>query len=209
MRLRTTLFLAMISTNVAGVARAQAVVSGSENEATVSKNHPIVLSVGYSGMISNAPPGQCGCFLMNGGSGEALFQVWKNFAAVVQLTGDHAGSVPQSQQPFSLVTTMAGPRYSTLLPKRVTVYGQFLAGRAHGFDTYFPRSDAQPNNSADSIALAVGGGVEIGVKDWLSIRPVAAEFLSTRLPNDLNGYQRNVRFSSGLVVRFSTKVLNR
>jgi hypothetical protein len=78
---------------------------------TVSKSNPIALSVGYSAMISNSPPGECGCFLLNGASGEALFHVWKNVAAVVQLTGDHTGNVPQSQQDLSLVTYMAGPRY--------------------------------------------------------------------------------------------------
>jgi outer membrane immunogenic protein len=176
---------------------------------TVSKSHPIALSVGYSAMISNSPPGECGCFLLNGASGEALFHVWKNVAAVVQLTGDHTGNVPQSQQGLSLVTYMAGPRYSFLMPQRVTVYGQFLAGRMHGFDAYFPRDDAQPNGSANSLAFSTGGGVEIGISDWLSVRTVEAEFLASHMPNDLSGRQHNVRISSGLIFRFSSNVLNR
>jgi hypothetical protein len=204
----STLLLAVVSITAVPVARAQAVPFDGHGP-TVSKSHPIALSVGYSATISNAPPGQCGCFLLNGGSGEALFQVWKNIAAVVQVTGGHAGNVPQSQQGLGLVTYMAGPRYSFLMPRRVTVYGQFLAGGMHGFDAYFPRDDAQPNGSANSLSFSTGGGVEIGISDWLSVRTVEAEFLVSRLPNDLSGRQHNFRVSSGLIFRFSSNVLNR
>jgi peptidoglycan-associated lipoprotein len=204
----STLLLAVVSITAVPVAHAQAVPFDG-HDPTVSKSHPIALSVGYSAMISNAPPGQCGCFLLNGGSVEALFQVWKNIAAVVQVTGEHAGNVPQSQQGLSLVTYMAGPRYSFAMPRRVTAYGQFLAGRMHGFDAYFPLDVAQPNDSANSLAISTGGGVEIGIKDWLSVRAVDAEFLASRLPNDLSGRQHSVRISSGLIFRFSSNILNR
>jgi len=204
----STLLLAVVSITAVPVARAQAVPFDGHGP-TVSKSHPIALSVGYSATISNAPPGQCGCFLLNGGSGEALFQVWKKIAAVVQVAGDHAGNVPQSQQGLGLVTYMAGPRYSFLMPRRVTMYGQFLAGGMHGFDAYFPRDDAQPNGSANSLTFSTGGGVEIGISDWLSVRTVEAEFLASRLPNDLSGRQHGFRVSSGLIFRFSSNVLNR
>jgi outer membrane immunogenic protein len=204
----STLLLAVVAIKTVPVAHAQAVPFDGHG-ATVSKSHPIALSVGYSAMISNAPPGKCGCFLLNGGSSEALFHVWKNIAAVVQLTGDHTGNVPQSQQGLSLVSYKAGPRYSFAMPRRVTVYGQFLAGRMHGFDTYFPRDDAQPNGSASSLAFSTGGGVEIGITDWLSVRTVEAEFLASHMPNDLSGRQHSFRVSSGLIFRFSSNVLNR
>jgi hypothetical protein len=204
----STLLLAVVSIKAVPVVQAQAVPFDAHGP-TVSKSHPIALSVGYSAMISNAPPGECGCFVLNGGSSEALFHVWKNTAAVVQLTGDHTGNVPQSQQGLSLVTYMAGPRYSFVMPRRVTVYGQFLAGGMHGFDAYFPRDDAQPNGSANSLAFSAGGGVEIGISDWLSVRTVEAEFFASHMPNDLSGRQHNFRVSSGLIFRFSSNVLNR
>ena len=206
----STLLLAIVWMTAVPVGHAQAVPFNFEDhDLTVSKSHPIALSVGYSAMIGNAPPGECGCFLLNGGSSEALFHVWKNVAAVVQLTGDHTGNVLQSQQALSLVTYMAGPRYSLLMPRRITVYGQFLAGGMHGFDAYFPRDDAQPNDSANSLAFSVGGGVEIGISDWLSVRTVEAEFLASHMANDLSGRQRSFRISSGLIFRFSSNLLNR
>jgi hypothetical protein len=176
---------------------------------TVSKSHPIALSVGYTATIGNAPPGSCGCFLLNGGSSEELFHVWKSVAAVAQVTGSRTDKVPQSQQGLSLITYMAGPRYSFYTAHRLTIYGQFLIGGAHGFDSYFPKADMSSTGAASSMAFAPGGGLEIGVRNWLSIRAVEAEFLVTHLPNDINDHQHNLRISSGVVFRFSSMRLNR
>lgn len=176
---------------------------------TVSKNYPIALSVNYTAMIGNAPPGQCGCFLLNGGSSEELFHVWKNIAAVAQVAGSRADKIPQSQQGLSMITYMAGPRYSFRTTRRLTVYGQFLIGGVHGFDSYFPKNDMQSTGAANSLAFAPGGGLEIGIKKGLSVRAVEAEFLVTHLPNDLNEHQHNLRISSGVIFRFSSWQLNR
>ncbi|MEO6911351.1 MAG: hypothetical protein ABI158_10545 [Edaphobacter sp.] len=211
MRLKCNLFL-MSAVLMGTVATASAQISPSESSdlgPTVSKSHPIALSVNYTAMIGNAPPGQCGCFLLNGGSSEELFHVWKSIAAVAQVTGSRTGQVPQSQQGLSLITYMAGPRYSFPAARRLTVYGQFLAGGAHGFDSYFPKDDMRSSGAANSLAFAPGGGLEVGVRNWLSVRAVEAEFLVTHLPNNLNEHQHNLRISSGVVFRFSSWRLNR
>src|SRR6185437_14598310 len=210
-RMRFEMFLmSAVLTATVAAASAQTVSSQTVDPGpTVSKSHPIALSVNYTAMIGNAPPGTCGCFLLNGGSSEELFHLWKNVAAVAQVTGSRTGSVPQSQQGLSLITYMAGPRYSFLLARRLTIYGQVVVGGVHGFDSYFPRNDAQSTGAANSLAFAPGSGVEIGVRNWLSVRAVEAEFLVTHLPNDLNDYQHNLRMSSGVVFRFSSWRLNR
>ncbi len=169
---------------------------------TVSENHPVALSFNYTAMIGNAPPGSCGCFLLNGGSSEDIFQVWKGFAAVAEVAGNRSSRVPSSQQGLSLITVMGGPRYSYQTAQRLTLYGQFLVGAAHGFDGYFPKAAGQSSGSASSLAFAPGAGLEIGLRDWLSVRAIEAEYLRTNLPNDVNGEQHNVRISSGIVFRF-------
>ncbi len=209
MRLNLLLTLAVLM-GTAVVVSAQTLPSeAGDLGPTVSKSHPIALSVNYTAMIGNAPPGNCGCFLLNGGSSEELFHVWKNIAAVAQVTGSRTDKVPQSQQGLSLLTYMAGPRYSFHTARRFTVYGQFLAGGAHGFDSYFPKEDMRSTGAANSVAFAPGGGLEIGVRDWLSVRALEGEFLVTHLPNNVNEYQHNLRISSGVVFRFSTWRLNR
>jgi outer membrane immunogenic protein len=209
MRLDMFLMSAVLMGMVA-VASAQAVpAEAGDLGPTVSKSHPIALSVNYTAMIGNAPPGNCGCFLLNGGSSEELFHVWKNLAAVSQVTGSRTGNIPQSRQGLSLLTYMAGPRYFFLAAHRWTVYGQFLAGGVHGFDSYFPTDDTRSGGAANSLAFAPGGGLEIGVRKWLSVRALEAEFLFTRLPNNVNEQQHNMRISSGVVFRFSSVRLSR
>jgi hypothetical protein len=176
---------------------------------TVSKNYPIVLSVNYTAMIGNAPPGTCGCFLLNGGSGDAVFYLWGNIAAVAEVSGNHSAQLPQSQQGLSLFTYMGGPRYSFRTTRRLTTYGQFLIGGVHGFDAYIPRVSELSTGAANSLAFAPGGGVELGVNNWLSVRAVEAEYLITHLPNDVNGHQHSARISSGIVFRFSVSRLRR
>lgn len=209
--MRTNLLL-MSAVLLGAVASAAAQAASSQTGdlgPTVSKSHPIALSVGYTAMIGNAPPGTCGCFLLNGGSSEEMFHVWKSIAAVAQVTGNQTDHVPQSQQGLSLITYMAGPRYSFHAMRRFTLYGQFVIGGVHGFDSYFPKANSQSPGAANSLAFAPGGGLEVGVRDWLSIRAVEAEYLVTRLPNDVNEHQHNLRISSGIAFRFSSWRLNR
>lgn len=209
MRLDTFLSFAILMGAIAA-ASAQTIQSTDHDlDQTVSKSHPIAVSVNYAAMIGNAPPGTCGCFLLNGGSSEGMFHVWNNVAAVAEVSGNRTAQIPNSQQGLSLITYMAGPRYSFRTTRLLTTYGQFLIGGVHGFDSYFPRNDNQPTGAADSLAFAPGGGVEVGVKDWLSVRIVEAEYLVTHLPNNVNDHQNNLRISSGIVFRFSTERLNR
>lgn len=160
-------------------------------------------------MIGNAPPGNMRLFLLNGGSSEGLFHVWKNIATVAEVSGNRGAQVPQSQQGISLVAYMAGPRYSFHATRRLAIYSQFLIGGVHGFDTYIPRDAVQSSGAANSFAYDPGGGIELGVNDWLSLRAVEADYFVTHLPNDVNTYQHSVRISSGVVCRFSTSRLLR
>lgn len=208
--MRLKIFMSAVWMGAVAVACAQTIPSeAGDLGPTVSKSYPIALSFNYTAMIANAPPGDCGCFLLNGGSSEELFHVWKNIAAVAQVAGGWSDRIPQSQQGLSLITYMGGPRYSFHVARRLTLYGQFLVGGAHGFASYFPKNDMQSTGSANSLAFAPGGGLEIGVKHWLSVRAIEGEFLATHLPNNSNDQQNNLRISSGVVFRFSSARLNR
>jgi outer membrane immunogenic protein len=205
-----TFFISAAMAGVAAALSAQAIpVEANDLSPTVSKNYPIALSLNYTAMIGNAPPGTCGCFLLNGGSSEELFHVWRNIAAVAEVSGNRAAQVPLSQQGISLITYMGGPRHSVRATRRLTAYGQFLIGGVHGFDTYIPRDDAQPTGAANSMAYAPGGGFELGVNGWLSFRVIEAQYLITHLPNDINADQHSVRINSGVVFRFSASRLRR
>jgi outer membrane immunogenic protein len=207
MRLSRFLMFAVLA-GVSTTVVAQAVTAGPDLGPTVSRESPIAISMSYSAMVGNSPPGSCGCFLLNGGSSEGMFHLWRGFAAVAQVAGNHSGKIPDSIQGLSLMTYMGGPRYSFRATRRLTAYGQFLAGGAHGFDGYFPNG-AGSAGTGDSLAIAPGGGFEVGLRSWLSWRAVEGEYLMTRLPNSDGTPQHNLRVSSGVVFRFSTALLTR
>jgi outer membrane immunogenic protein len=202
MRISRYLMLALFAATSTTVI-AQAVPAGADLGPTVSSLSPIAVSFSYTAMISNSPPGNCGCFLLNGGNSEGAFHFWRNVAVVAQVAGNHSGHVPNSIQGLSLMTFMGGPRVSFLPMHRVTVYGQFLAGDVHGFDSYFPGKGGSSTSSADSLAIAPGGGIEIGLRGWISLKLVEGEYLMTRLPNSADTSQHNLRINSGVVFRFS------
>jgi hypothetical protein len=99
---------------------------------------PVEISFGYSYLRANGSPDQCGCFHMDGGSTEVAFHLYRWFSAVTDLTGERSGSVNGGSQGLSLVSFIAGPRFTYSIHNRYAPFGQVLFGAVHGFDSYFP-----------------------------------------------------------------------
>jgi len=58
------------------------------------------------------------------------------------------------------------------------------------------------NESANSLALYVGGGVNLRLKDHLALRALEADWLRTQMPNATTNVQNNLRVGAGLIYRF-------
>jgi opacity protein-like surface antigen len=94
-------------------------------------------------------------------------------------------------------TLMFGPRIN-VRKGRVTPYLQALFGYArvtNGVDT------ANENKSND-FAMAYGGGVDISVNKYISIRPAEVEYLGVKAGQDL---LNNVRFSAGIIFKIGKR----
>lgn len=161
---------------------------------------PLEIAIGYSYLRSNANPGQCGCFNMNGGNVQAALHLYRGFSFVADLTGETAASVQNVGLGLSLVSFTAGPRFSHSFRRRFTPFAQSLFGAVHGFDSYFPVA-AGPTGAATDFAMIAGGGLDIPISRRLAIRPIEADDLLTRLPNGGNNVENNLRLSAGLVIR--------
>ena len=70
----------------------------------------------------------------------------------------------------------------------------------YGFNSHFPVSFGSVG-SATGFALIGGGGFEVGLARHLAIRRIEADYLPTRLPNEVNGAQNNLRLSAGASLR--------
>lgn len=162
-------------------------------------------SITYSLVRTNSGPGQCGCFYMNGGSAEGVFHAFRGFSAVADVTVAHTGQINKTGQPFSLLLVTAGPRISYRIAggrfRRYTPFVQGLLGAAYGFDSAFPDKAGFLENSATSLALLAGGGIDVRFKRHISFRAIQADYGYTRLPNNSSNQQNLLRISAGVVFR--------
>ncbi len=82
------------------------------------------------------------------------------------------------------------------------IYGQALFGGVHGFDGLYPSQPSTVQSSASSLAVQAGCGMNIQWTRHLSIRPVEADYVYSRLPNNANNAQNSLRLSAGVVFSF-------
>ena len=162
------------------------------------------VSLAYSPIQSNAGPGQCGCFFMNGASAEGNFRTYGAFTTVVDVTAAHTGEIHKTGQPFSLLMFTAGARlnfgvggnpYYHFKP-----FVQGTVGAAHGFKSAFPNKAGLIQPTANSIAFLVGAGLDYRFRRHLSFRVIQADYGYTGLPNAAGDEQNLLRISSGITV---------
>jgi len=156
-----------------------------------------------------------GDFWMQGGSIQLHAQFWRGLGVVADVSGVHKSNINRSVAGLDLVTVAFGPRYSwttpwttpriphlTRIPRlRSALFGQILVGEAHGLNSVFPGTYGA-NESASSLALSIGGGVNVPLQHHLTVRAFEADWLRTQLPNATSSVQNNLRLGAGLAYRF-------
>ena len=112
MRLRIKHIFALLLT-IAAVSTAQAVAQSDAQPAPATdKPFRAELELGYSYLRSNAPPGGCGCFNLNGGNATFAWPVNSgSFALAGDVTIAHAGAAASTGDSLTLSTFTAGGRY--------------------------------------------------------------------------------------------------
>ena len=160
------------------------------------------LNLQYSFVDSNAPPGGCGCFQLNGGSaGFAWPLKSSNFALAADVSAGHAGSISTTGNDLTLSTFLAGVRYTPRFrhsPFRF--FGQVLAGGAHASGSLISGSSATSGGTA--FAGMVGGGVNLRVSKRVLIKLVEVDYLPTTFSNGTNDHQNNLRLGAGVALAF-------
>jgi outer membrane immunogenic protein len=165
---------------------------------------PLEIALNYSYARSNAAPGQCGCFNMNGGNSEVAFHAFRALSVVADLTGERAATIGATPGGgLSLVAFTVGPRLSHRFSGgKFTLFVQGLVGVAHGFDGLFPDSSSSLTGAATGQAVLAGGGLDLSINRHLTIRAIQADYLRTQLPNGQGNEQNLLRAGAGIVVRF-------
>jgi outer membrane immunogenic protein len=158
------------------------------------------VGLNYNYIHANAPPGECGCFGLNGGSGTVIFNLRPSWSVMADLMLGHANNVSNADhtttQNITIFNYLFGPRYTRRRSSRFVPYGEVLLGGARE-DVNF---DFTINRNA--FGLLAGGGVTTTIKPKIGFTIVEADWIYTRIPNAVNDRQNDVRISTGLTYRF-------
>ena len=194
MHLRSVLLMALLSV-LSGVLHAQAISMGGFHDDIPR----FEIGANYNYFHANAPPGQCGCFSLNGGSGTILMNVTARWAALADIAVAHANQVDNTSQNITIVNYLFGARYTRRNSSRFVPYGEALFGGAKE-DVNF-----QFTINRNSFGLAAGGGVSTQLKRRLGVTLGQFDYVYTQIPNAKNDRQNNIRVSTGVTYNFAFK----
>jgi len=156
----------------------------------------------YNYVRANAPPGDCGCFSMNGGNGWVSIGLTHHIAAVADVGGQYASNINGSSVNLTLISYVFGARYTFLSEGRAHPFAQGLVGGAHATASF---SGASSSGSANSFAAIAGGGFDYDVTEHIGVRVFEADYYSTQFSNGGNDHQNNLRIAAGIYFRFGRR----
>lgn len=130
----------------------------------------------------------------NGGSGSIAANVTGVFGVVGDFGVYHNDTSGVSTNTF---TYLFGPKFAYRGNERVTPYFHVLLGGVHATSSFGTVSD-----SSNAFAMAIGGGLDAKVAPHIAIRVAQIDYLLTKLADDKDDRQNNVRVSAGIVFRW-------
>jgi hypothetical protein len=161
----------------------------------------IDVAVVYNPLMANVVGGNG--FWMQGASAQVHGQFWHGLGFVADVSGLHtANTNGPSGVGLDMVTATFGPRYTwSPAHRRYALFGQALAGEAFGMNSVFPNATGA-NDSANSLAMQLGGGLNLRLSHHIALRAFEADWLRTQSPNATTNVQNNLCLGAGLVYRF-------
>jgi len=154
------------------------------------------IGLNYNFIHANAPPGQCGCFSMNGGNAAIIFNIRPKWSAIADVTVAHANNVDGTMQNITIINYLFGPRYTWRNQRRYVPYAQVLLGGAKE-DVNF-----QFVINRNSFGLSAGGGVTTRLSRRFGLNLIQVDYVYTQIPNAKSDRQNNIRVATGLIYRF-------
>ncbi|HUK53810.1 MAG TPA: outer membrane beta-barrel protein [Candidatus Binatia bacterium] len=138
----------------------------------------------------------------NGGSTSLEYNLNHWIGLVADLGGYETGKIGDVGVNVTQFTYLFGPRLNYRFGdnERHTLFGQVLLGGDHTSASF-----AGLSGSDNTFAMSAGGGLDLGLTKHLALRLAQVEYLMSRF--DLPGYhtQNDMRFSTGLVLRWGAK----
>lgn len=197
MRTKLAFLLAFIA--AATVARAQSPQAAVPN---VSSPDRAEVGFGYSYLHTNAPPGGCGCFSMNGFVIQFGYPVGRRgWSGVGDITWETNRNVLNTGTAFHLAAFDAGVRYRFIRGKWEP-FGEVMAGGIEAAGGYSQIGITSHDSANLSFVGVLGGGIDRRLPAHLVLRLVEADYFVTTFQNGSNDHQNNLRITTGVALRF-------
>ena len=155
----------------------------------------------YHWVRTNAGPGECGCFGMNGGGLSGSWNFRGPWSAVVDISAEHS-ALPIGNS-LTLTSYLAGVRYKIPRPwlerkHKPQPFAQILLGAAHAGG-----GEAGVANGSYRFATRIGGGIDVPVSSHFAVRVVQIDYYLTTFANATNDHQNNLLVGAGIVYHWS------
>lgn len=187
-------FLILILINLS-LAAAPSILTAQEGDKLKSE-----VAIGYSYLHTNAPPGGCGCFSMNGADAQFGYAFTPHWTGLADFGWVYNGKVDAYGSDLLLEHYLAGVRYRVKLKSRIRPFAELEAGNTNAYGSASPGSLGIGHNNVFSIAT--GGGLDWPLSKHLAWRVVDADYLLTLFHNSKNDLQNNMRVTTGIVFKF-------
>ncbi len=157
----------------------------------------------YQWVHSNAGPGQCGCFGLNGGGLSGSWNFRGPWSLVTDISAQVTNGAPTTGSSLTLSSYLAGARYRLPQPwlhgaHKPQPFAQLLIGAAHAGGGVAGIGDA-----SFGFASRVGGGVDVPVNPHFAVRVIQLDYYLTHFANYTNDHQNNLLVGAGVVFRWS------
>jgi peptidoglycan-associated lipoprotein len=195
------------------IALSMGLVAQAQRPPESSRTTDVDVAITYVAERAKIASIDCGCFWLNGGSGNFALTFFHGLGVAGDLTGVHGANVAPGVDLDKVMFAM-GPRY-TYEPKvwlnrrtgkhpTYAIFGEALFGGVHGFNTIFPSSTGV-RGEASSFATQFGGGLDLRFARHIGIRVVQVDFLRSTLPNNAGDVQHDLKIAGGISFHFSPK----
>jgi hypothetical protein len=160
------------------------------------------------------------------------FEIASEVISVLRVTGDYYGggglsfafhksprlafvadlAVYEAAIPFDgdqeLILYTFGPRYSFSRGNRWMFFAQALAGGARVTNKYqsiSPPFTTTTTVSANGFSMTAGGGVDLGLKNWIALRLIDVDYTYMHFSDALDPNVNGIKVGIGVVFRFGKK----
>jgi outer membrane immunogenic protein len=161
----------------------------------------------YHWVHTNAGPGQCGCFGLNGAGLSGSFSVHGPWSVVADVSSEFTGSASSTGNSLTLTSFMGGARFQLPQPwlrkirrHKPQPFAQVLVGVAHAGGL-----EAGVGDGSNKFAARVGGGIDVPIGSRFAVRAIQIDYFPTTFANATNDHQNNLMISAGIVFHWSLR----